>query len=213
MSASDVLARLASIRVVPVVTLDDASDAPPLVGALADGGLSAVEITLRTSAGLEAIRLATHRRPDVVIGAGSVTSAADVDRAVDAGASFIVSPGLDPDVVEAARRRDVAVIPGIATATEVMHAVRLDVEVVKVFPAEQAGGPALIRAFAAVWPDLRFVPTGGIDATSAMAYLALPQVLAVGGSWMVPPDAVRCKDWAAVSSAAAEAAGVIGGSP
>lgn len=206
-----VFGALAPVRVVPVLTIDDAADAAPLVGALVDGGLPAIEITLRTPAGLEAIRLAAAHRPDALIGAGSVMSAEAAVAAIDAGASFLVSPGLDDGTIEVARDRKVAMIPGVATATEVMHAASSGLDVVKVFPAEQVGGPALIRAFAAVWPDLRFMPTGGINAATAPAYLALPQVLAVGGSWMVSPAAVRDRDWSAVTNAAAEAVQLAGG--
>lgn len=206
----DVIEALAMVRVVPVLTIDDASDAAGLVGALVDGGLTAVEIALRTPAGLDAIRLASAHCPNALVGAGSVMSAEAAVDAIDAGARFLVSPGLDPGTVEIARDHDVALIPGVATATEVMRAASLGVEVVKVFPAEQVGGPALIRAFAAVWPTLRFMPTGGIDAATAPTYLALPQVLAVGGSWMLPSSAVRDRDWPAVSRAAAEASGLAG---
>jgi 2-dehydro-3-deoxyphosphogluconate aldolase/(4S)-4-hydroxy-2-oxoglutarate aldolase len=210
-STVEAIETLGRVRVVPVLTIDDADDAAPLIAALVDGGLTAVEITLRTPAGLDAIRLASAHCPDALIGAGSVVSAAAAIDAIDAGARFLVSPGLDPGTVAVAQERGVAVIPGVATATELLHATSLGVEVVKVFPAEQVGGPALIRAFAAVWPDVRFMPTGGISAATAPAYLALPQVLAVGGSWMVPPSAVRDRDWSAVSRAAAETVGLAGG--
>lgn len=205
-----VIEALGLARVVPVVTINDAGDAAPLVRALVDGGLTAIEITLRTPAGLEAIRLASEHCPDARIGAGSVMSAEAAADAIEAGARFLVSPGLDARTIEFAQGHDVALVPGVATATEVMRATSLGVEVVKVFPAEQVGGVALIRAFASVWSNLRFVPTGGITAATAPAYLALPHVLAVGGSWMVPPNVVRDRDWSAVSAAAAEAVELAG---
>jgi 2-dehydro-3-deoxyphosphogluconate aldolase / (4S)-4-hydroxy-2-oxoglutarate aldolase len=202
-SAIDVIGR---VRVVPVLTVDDPDDAVLLVRALADGGLRAIEITLRTPAGLEAIRRSTLEVPAAVIGAGSVMSATHATEALGAGARFVVSPGLDDGVIAVALSASVPVLPGVATATELLRAANAGVSTVKLFPAEQIGGPALIRAFSAVWPDVRFMPTGGITAASAPGYLALPQVLAVGGSWMVNRTAVDARDWTAVTSDASVAA-------
>jgi 2-dehydro-3-deoxyphosphogluconate aldolase / (4S)-4-hydroxy-2-oxoglutarate aldolase len=194
------------VRIVPVLTVGDPDDAVELVRALVEGGLPAVEITLRTPSALEAIRRSTLEVPLAVIGAGSVTSASLAAQAIGAGAHFVVSPGLDVGVVDTALSESVPVVPGVATATELLRAVEAGVGAVKLFPAELIGGPALIRAFAAIWPEVRFMPTGGITAASAPAYLALPQVLAVGGSWMVDDQLVDEREWASVSDHAAAAA-------
>ena len=202
---------LGAVRVLPVVTIDDADDSVALVTALVAGGLATVEITLRTAVAVEAIRRSVSEVPGAVVGAGTVMSVEAAIAVIDAGARFIVSPGLDAAIVEAGRKRGVAVIPGIATATEMMQAAALGVDVVKLFPAELVGGPAMVTALSAVWPDVRFVPTGGIQQDTAPGYLALTQVLAVGGTWMVPRDAVTGGDWTAVEHAAAAAA-LLGGS-
>jgi 2-dehydro-3-deoxyphosphogluconate aldolase/(4S)-4-hydroxy-2-oxoglutarate aldolase len=193
---------IARAGVVPVVTLDDARHADPLVDALAGGGLPVVEITLRTAAGLAALRRVAHRG-DVTVGAGTVTTGEQAERAVDAGARFVVSPGLDEDVVRVCLRRGVPVVPGVATPTELMRARRLGLTVVKLFPAGPLGGPAMVRALAALDPDVRFLPTGGVTRDSAPDYLALPCVLAVGGTWMAPAAAVSAGDWARVGALAA----------
>ena len=200
-----VLGAIGDARVVPVVTIDDAGDSADLVRALVEGRLPVVEITLRTPSAIEAIRRAVTEVPIAIIGAGSATSAAATVTAIDAGACFIVSPGVDEGVIRTAQDRNVPVIPGIATATELMRATTLGVDVVKLFPAEVVGGVGMIAALSAVWPDVRFMPTGGITPTNLGAYLALRQVLAVGGSWMVPRSAVVSQDWAAITSAAAAA--------
>lgn len=196
---------IGQLRVLPVVTIDDAGDAPSLTAALASGGLRAVEITLRTRAGIDAVRRAAAEVPAAIVGAGSVTTGRAAAAAIAAGARFIVSPGLDPGVVRTARLGGVPVIPGIATATELMRATQLGVGVVKLFPAEALGGTAAIAALSGVWPDVRFVPTGGISPDNARRYLAMDQVLAVGGSWMVPRTALVSKDWVAIAAAAAAA--------
>lgn len=200
------LEQLDGTRILPVITIDDADDAVPLVGTLVDAGLTTVEITLRTDAALEAIRRAATEVPGASVGAGTVTSAEDAVDAIDAGAIFLVSPGLSADVVVAARRRGVATIPGVATATELQQAVGLGCPVVKLFPAEVIGGPALVDALGAVWPDVRFVPTGGISASNAGPYLASPRVLAVGGSWMVPRAEIVERDWTSIRARASAAA-------
>ena len=206
---NEVVDAIEAVRVVPVVTIDDARSAPALAVALVAGGLPVIEITLRTPAGIEAIRRVATEVPASVVGAGSVTSAAAAAAAIDAGARFIVSPGLDEGIIVAAQARDVPVIPGIATATELLRATNLGVDVVKLFPAEVVGGPAMIAALSAVWPDVRFMPTGGISPANAGEYLALRQVLAVGGSWMVPGASVIAGDWAAISAAAAATAKLV----
>lgn len=199
----DVLERT---RVVPVVTIDHADDAVDLATALVDGGLTAIEITLRTPAAFDAIRRIAAHVPDAIVGAGSVTSSAKAAEAIDAGAHFLVSPGLDAGVVDTAHDRGRRVIPGVATATELLRAANLGVDVVKIFPAALVGGPALITALSAVWPAIGFVPTGGVTSTTAADYLALPQVLAVGGSWMVPKSRLDERDWSGVRNGARDAA-------
>ena len=201
----DVIDAIGAVRVVAVLTIDDAGSASGLAAALVDGGLPVVEYTLRTPAAIDAIRRVASEVPAAIVGAGSVTSAAAAVEAIDAGARFIVSPGLDEGVITTAQDRGVAVIPGIATATELMRAIQLGVDVVKLFPAEVAGGTGLITSLSAVWPDVRFMPTGGISSANAGRYLALRQVLAVGGSWMVPRSAVTSGDWASISAAASAA--------
>lgn len=211
---SDVFAAdgpLGRTRILPVVTIDDADDAVDLVAALVRGGLHTVEITLRTPAALDAIARAAAGVPAAVVGAGSVTKAAKLNAAADAGARFAVSPGIDDRVIDAAHDRGIPLLPGIATATELMHALDRAVEAVKVFPVGPLGGPSIIEAFAAVWPDARFVPTGGILSADVAGYLAIAQVLAVGGSWMVPRAAVAERDWASITRAAAAAVRIVGG--
>ena len=202
---ADAIDRIAQIGIVPVVTLHDAADAEPLTRALAAGGLPAVEITMRTAAGLEAIKRAAALDGDHLVGAGSVRSLPEAEAALDAGADFLVSPGLDDEVVLLATERSVAVIPGIATATELMRARRLGLDVVKLFPAEAIGGTATLTALSSVFPDVRFMPTGGVSPTNAADYLSLDAVLAVGGSWMVSTSAIAAGDWDSITSAASEA--------
>jgi 2-dehydro-3-deoxyphosphogluconate aldolase / (4S)-4-hydroxy-2-oxoglutarate aldolase len=204
--AGGVIDLIGRIRVVPVLTVDEPDDAVELVRALVAAGLRAVEITLRSPTAVEAIRRASLEVPSAVVGAGSVTSAALATRSIDAGARFVVSPGFDDGVIETASAASIPVLPGIATASELMRAVNAGLSAVKLFPAELVGGPALIRAYAAIWPEMRFMPTGGVTAESAPAYLALAQVLAVGGSWMVSEQAVREREWASVTESAAAAA-------
>jgi 2-dehydro-3-deoxyphosphogluconate aldolase/(4S)-4-hydroxy-2-oxoglutarate aldolase len=188
-----VVTLLASRLLVPVVVADDPDSAEPLADALVAGGLPVAEVTFRTAAAAEVIeRMA--RRGDLLVGAGTVISPAQVDRAVDAGARFVVSPGLSRAVVERALERGVLPLPGVATASEIMSAVGLGLGVVKFFPAEVAGGVAAIRALAAPFAWLSFVPTGGIGPANLADYLAIPAVAAVGGSWMVPRDLVAAGD-------------------
>jgi len=204
-SSPTVLDTLAQHRLVPVVVVDGAEQGLGLADALIAGGLPVAEITLRTAGGLDAIRAVAAERPDVVVGAGTVTTAAQVDDVVGAGARYIVSPGLSRAVVERAQEHGVPVLPGVATATEVMTALDLGVETVKLFPASVVGGPAALKALAAPFPGLRFVPTGGVSADNLPDYLALKPVLAVGGSWMVAKGLVDAGDWAEITRRTTEA--------
>ncbi|PJI94711.1 bifunctional 4-hydroxy-2-oxoglutarate aldolase/2-dehydro-3-deoxy-phosphogluconate aldolase [Luteimicrobium subarcticum] len=203
------LSDLGTAGVVPVLVVDDAATGLRAAAALADGGLPVVEVTFRTAAARDALAAVAAERPDVLVGAGTVITAAQVDAAVDAGARFVVSPGLSVAVVERCRERGVPVLPGVATATDVITALDLGLHAVKLFPASVVGGPSAVKALSAPFPGLRFVPTGGIDASSAGDYLALPSVLAVGGSWMVEKSLLAAGDFDEVARrarAAVEAA-------
>jgi 2-dehydro-3-deoxyphosphogluconate aldolase / (4S)-4-hydroxy-2-oxoglutarate aldolase len=190
----NVVDSLAAHRLVPVVVIDDAAHAGPLAKVLVAGGLPVAEVTFRTSAAVDAIARMSEAEPDLLVGAGTVTSPEQVDRAVDAGARFVVSPGFSAEVVLRCAERGVFALPGAATATEVMAALAAGVRVVKFFPAATSGGPSAVAALAAPFGDVRFVPTGGITADNAAEYLAIPSVLAVGGSWMVPRQMVAAGD-------------------
>ena len=183
-------ALLGDLRVIPVVVLESPGAAEPLAAALTAGGLPCAEVTLRTPAALEALR-AMSRVPGMLVGAGSVVTPGQVDAAVDAGARFVVSPGLSEAVLARCRARDVPALPGVATAGEIMRALEAGVDLVKLFPAGQLGGPAGVRSLAAPFPGVRFVPTGGVGPANLADYLALGPVAAVGGSWMVAPGLVR----------------------
>ncbi|MGP9021089.1 bifunctional 4-hydroxy-2-oxoglutarate aldolase/2-dehydro-3-deoxy-phosphogluconate aldolase [Streptomyces sp. BR1] len=192
--------------VVPVVVLNDAADAVPLARALVAGGLPAIEVTLRTPAALDAIRAISAEVPGAVVGAGTVVSAAGVDDAVAAGARFLVSPGWTDSLLDAMTSSGVPFLPGVATASEVVALLERGVGEMKFFPAEAAGGTAFLKSLAGPLPGARFCPTGGISLASAPDYLALPNVGCVGGTWMLPGDAIAARDWARVESLAREAA-------
>lgn len=186
-------------RVIPVVVLDDPAKADDLGAAMVAGGLPIAEATFRSPQAVAVLaRLATN--PDLVVGAGTVITAAQVDQAQHAGARFVVSPGLSPAVVRRCQQLGMPVFPGVATPSEIIQAIDLGLDTVKFFPAEANGGLASIKALAAAFPQVRFIPTGGITAASAPGYLAHPSVAAVGGSWMVAPDLLAAGDWAEVSA-------------
>ncbi|MFG3404548.1 bifunctional 4-hydroxy-2-oxoglutarate aldolase/2-dehydro-3-deoxy-phosphogluconate aldolase [Streptomyces sp. NPDC048142] len=196
--------------VVPVVVLHDAADAVPLARALVAGGLPAIEVTLRTPAALESIRAMAAEVPGAVVGAGTVISPRHVRDTVDAGARFLVSPGWTDALLEAMKASGVPFLPGVSTTSEVVALLERGVREMKFFPAEAAGGTAYLKALSAPLPQARFCPTGGITLASAPSYLALPNVGCVGGSWMVPGDAVAAKDWDRVARLAAGAAALAG---
>ncbi|MCA0251634.1 MAG: bifunctional 4-hydroxy-2-oxoglutarate aldolase/2-dehydro-3-deoxy-phosphogluconate aldolase [Actinobacteria bacterium] len=198
------LEALAAHRIIPVVVLDSASDAAPLAEALVAGGLPVAEVTLRTDAAIESIGIMAARG-DMLVGAGTVLTADQVDRVVDAGASYIVSPGTSVAVVERARERGVAVLPGAVTPTEIQAALELGLDTLKFFPAGTFGGPAAIKALSAPFGQVKFVPTGGVGLNNLADYLSVPSVIAVGGSWMVPAAAIRAGDFAAVRQLTADA--------
>ncbi len=180
-----VFQKLSKIGIVPVVVLDDAKDAVPLARALIDGGLPCAEVTFRTAAAEEAIRLMSQEFPDLLVGAGTVLTVEQADRAVAAGAKFIVSPGLNPKVVAHCIEKGYPVCPGTATPSEVEQALSFGLDAVKFFPAEQAGGLAMIKAMAAPYTGVSFMPTGGINANNVRDYLKYDRIVACGGSWMV----------------------------
>ncbi|MGA5216090.1 bifunctional 4-hydroxy-2-oxoglutarate aldolase/2-dehydro-3-deoxy-phosphogluconate aldolase [Streptomyces cinereoruber] len=192
--------------VVPVVVIEDAADAVPLARALVAGGLPLIEVTLRTPAALDALRAIADGVPEAVVGAGTVVSAAGVADAVGAGARFLVSPGWTGRLLDAMRESGVPFLPGVSTVSEVVALLERGVDAMKFFPAEAAGGVPYLKSLAGPLPQARFCPTGGVSAASAPAYLALPNVGCVGGTWMLPPDALAARDWARVESLAREAA-------
>ncbi|MEV0750275.1 bifunctional 4-hydroxy-2-oxoglutarate aldolase/2-dehydro-3-deoxy-phosphogluconate aldolase [Streptomyces sp. NBC_01220] len=196
--------------VMPVVVLEDAADAVPLARALVAGGLPAIEVTLRTAAALDAIRAIAAEVPDAVVGAGTVISARNVSDTVAAGARFLVSPGWTDALLDAMKASGVPFLPGVSTTSEVVALLERGVTDMKFFPAEAAGGTAYLKALSAPLPRARFCPTGGVSLASAPSYLALPNVGCVGGSWMVPGDAVAARDWSRVERLASEAAALRG---
>lgn len=201
---SPVHAILSTERLLPVVVLDDAEAALPLGAAIRSGGLSTVEITLRTPQALAAIR-ALAREGDLVVGAGTALTAAQAEEAVGAGASFIVSPGVSAKVVTWCRDAGIPVFPGVATPTDIQAALDLGIDVVKFFPADVNGGVPAIKALAAPFAGVKFVPTGGVTAANLASYLEHPAVLAVGGSWMVARRAVATQDWDGIAGLVAAA--------
>lgn len=196
--------RLGRHRIVPVVTADTAEQGLHIARALADGGLPVAEVTFRTPAAADAIA-AIRAETGVLVGAGTVVRPEQVDEAVWAGAMFVVSPGLSLGVVERARHHGLPVLPGAVTATEIQAALEAGIRLVKFFPAGTSGGAAALRALEAPFGDVRFVPTGGVSVENLGTYLSCPSVLAVGGSWMLPADAVAAADWARVSRLTREA--------
>ena len=191
--------------VIPVIVIERAEWAVPMARALVEGGVRVLEVTLRTEAALAAIEAIARAVPDAVVGAGTIRSAADVRAAQSAGARFAVSPGCTEAVAAACREAALALLPGVATASEVMRAAELGFRFLKFFPAGAAGGPALLRAWASPFQDVVFCPTGGIDAGSAPGDLALPNVKVVGGSWLTPADAMAAQDWSRITRLAREA--------
>lgn len=176
--------------VVPVVVLKDAKDAIPLADALYEGGLSCAEVTFRTDAAEESIKLMSEKYPDMLVGAGTVLTTQQVDRAVGAGAKFIVSPGFDPEIVDYCLGKNIPVFPGCITPSEVAQAVKRGLKVIKFFPAEQAGGVAMIKAMGAPYGMVKFMPTGGISAKNLAEYLSCSNIVCCGGSWMVKGDLI-----------------------
>ncbi len=206
---SDILEQLAGYGVVPVVVLNRAEDAYPLAEALCKGGLKCAEVTFRTDAAEESIRIMTKNFPDMLVGAGTVLTIDQVDRAVAAGARFIVSPGFDPEIVDYCLSKDILVLPGCITPSEVAQGVKRGLKVLKFFPAEQAGGLAMIKAMAAPYTGVKFMPTGGINAKNIEEYLSFGKIAACGGSWMVKADLVDAKQYDKIAELTAEAVALV----
>lgn len=182
---SDVMEKLAAYSIVPVVVLNRTEDALPLAKALIDGGLPVAEVTFRTDAAEPSIKLIKEKYPEIILGAGTIINGEMCQRAIDAGASYIVSPGFSDEVVAVAQKNNVPVLPGCCTPTEVMRAINAGLKVVKFFPAGEYGGLKTIKALASVFPMLKFMPTGGVNVETMKEYLAFPKIYACGGSWMV----------------------------
>ena len=199
---------MALAPVIPVLTVHSVDDGLAQAEALVAGGLFAIEVTLRTPSALAAIKAIAKQVPDAVVGAGTIVSVEQIDEAVAAGARFLVSPGATPALAKAAAGSPVPFLPGCATASEAMALRELGFRALKLFPAEAVGGARLLASFAAPLPDLRFCPTGGIDLGKALDYLKLPNVACVGGSWMLPKDALARGDYAVIEALAREAAGL-----
>ncbi len=191
--------------VVPVVVLEDAEDALPLAQALTEGGLPCAEVTFRTEAAEESIRRMREKYPDMLVGAGTVLTTEQVDRAVKAGAKFIVSPGFDPEIVDYCLGKEIPIFPGCTTPSELAQAVKRGMKVVKFFPAEQAGGVAMIKAMAAPYNTVKFMPTGGISAKNLKEYLEYDKILCCGGSWMVKGDMIRNGEFGKIKELTEEA--------
>jgi len=196
--------------VIPVLTIEKLEHAVPLAKALCNGGLRVLEVTLRTPIALAAVREMIGAVPEAVVGVGTLTRAADFAPCRKAGARFAVSPGLIPEMIQAARDSGLPLLPGVMTPSELMAARAAGFDTLKFFPASAAGGPALLRAFAAPFPDVVFCPTGGITRATARDYLTLKNVACIGGSWMVPAELLAAEDWTAVEALARDAAGLRG---
>ena len=201
--------QFSKIGIIPVVVLDDPKDAAPLAKALCENGLPCAEVTFRTDAAEESIRAISKKFPDMFVGAGTVLTTEQVDRAIGAGAKFIVSPGLNPKVVEYCIKKGYPITPGIMTPTELEVALGFGLDVVKFFPAENAGGLKMIKAMSAPYTMMKFMPTGGINATNVRDYLACDKILACGGSWMVKGDLINAGNFAEIEKLTREAAAIV----
>lgn len=204
-----VLEQIQEIGIVPVVVLNDVKDAEPLAKALCDGGLACAEVTFRTAAAEESIRIMSEKFPDMLVGAGTVLTTEQVDRAVAAGAKFIVSPGLNPRIVKYCVDKGILITPGCANPSDIEQALEQGLEVVKFFPAEAAGGLKMIKAMAAPYVGVKFMPTGGINQNNVREYLAYDRILACGGSWMVKSDLVDAGKFDEIEKLARECVDIV----
>lgn len=206
---SELLQKVEEMGVVPVVVLNDAKDAIPLAKALCEGGLPCAEVTFRTDAAEESIRIMAEQFPEMLLGAGTVLTTEQVDRAVAAGAQFIVSPGFDPEIVDYCIEKGILILPGCITPSEIAQAVKRGLSVVKFFPAEQFGGVATIKALAAPYTSVKFMPTGGISAKNLSDYLGFKKIVACGGSWMVKGDMIAAGEFDKIKEMTAEAVALV----
>lgn len=202
---NEMLCKIQKMGIVPVVKLDNAADAVPLAKALCDGGLPCAEVTFRTAAAEESIRLMRQAYPNMLIGAGTVLTTEQVDLAVNAGATFIVSPGFNPKVVSYCVDKGIPITPGCSNPSDIEAALELGLEVVKFFPAEAAGGLAMIKAMSAPYVNMKFMPTGGINAKNLISYLDFNKIIACGGSWMVSDDLIKAGDFNKITELTREA--------
>ena len=206
---NEVLEKLGKIGIVPVVVLDDAKDAENLGRALMEGGLPCAEVTFRTAAAEESIRILSEKFPEMIVGAGTVLTIEQVDRAVKAGAKFIVSPGTNPKVVDYCVKNNIPITPGTCTPSNVETALEFGLDVVKFFPAEPSGGLNFIKAITAPYVGVKFMPTGGINAKNVRDYLAYDRIIACGGSWMVTKDLIKAGDFEQIKKLTAEATEIV----
>ncbi len=206
---NEVLEQFKKIGIIPVVVLDDAKDAKPLGQALMEGGLPCAEVTFRTEAAEESIRIMTKEFPDMLVGAGTVLTTEQVDRAVAAGAKFIVSPGINPKIVDYCVKKNIPITPGTCNPSNVETALEFGLDVVKFFPAEPAGGLKYIKAIAAPYTGVSFMPTGGINAENVKEYLKYDRIIACGGSWMVKGDLIKSGNFEKIKELTAEAAAIV----
>lgn len=202
---NDILKKISLVGIVPVVKISDVEKAVPLAKALCEGGIPVAEITFRTQEAEEAIARIAKECPDMLVGAGTVLTTDQADRAIQAGAKFIVSPGLNPRVVEHCVKKGVPITPGCSNPSDIEQAIELGLDVVKFFPAEAAGGIKMLKALSAPYGNIKFMPTGGIDAGNINDYLSFPKVIACGGSWMVPDDLIKAGNFEKIASLAKEA--------
>ena len=205
MAMENMINQIAELGVVPVVVLEDAENAEPLAKALCEGGLPCAEVTFRTAAAEESIRRMSEAYPEMLVGAGTVLTTEQVDRAAAAGAKFIVSPGFDPEIVDYCLEKQIPVFPGCVTPSEVAQAVKRGLKVVKFFPAAQFGGASTIKALAAPYVGLKFMPTGGVSAANLKEFLECKSIVACGGSWMVKGDLVKAGEFDKIRELTSEA--------
>ncbi len=201
--------RLAEIKIIPVIQIDDAKLAVPLAKALAENGLPAAEVTFRTAAAAESIARIKDACPDMLLGAGTILNSQQVDQAFAAGASFMVSPGLNPNTVKYCQDKGIAIVPGINNPSQVEQGLELGLDFLKFFPAEASGGIAMLKSLLAPYVDLKLMPTGGINSQNVKDYLALDRVVCCGGTWMVPPALINAKNWPEIARLTKQAADLV----
>ena len=201
--------KIGELGVVPVIAIEHAEDAAPLAQALITGGLPCMEITFRTPAAEDAIRVISQQYPDMLVGGGTVLTIAQARKAIQAGADFIVTPGLDPEVVSFCQQMQIPIFPGVMTPTELQQALNLGCTVMKFFPAEAAGGIPFLQALSGPFKQVQFIPLGGISPANMGEYLALPQVLAVGGTWLAKQEQITAGDFAGIEQRAREAVALV----